>query len=153
MLSSEAVTTCLPSGLKAADHTVLWWPVKVVSGFPVAVSPEARRLVVRGRHHLLAIGTKGSGPDGTFVAGEDGKRVACGGVPEARRVVRRSHHHLLAIGTKGSGPHGTLVAGEGGKRVFCGGVPEARRLVVRGRHHLLAIGTKGSGPDRDLRGR
>ena len=109
--------------------------------------PEARRVVVRGRRHLLAIGTKGSGAHGSLMAGEGGKRVACGGVPEARRVVGRGRHHLLAIGTKGSGAHETLVAGEGGKRVACGGVPEARRVVGRGRHHLLAIGTKGSGPD------
>ena len=79
----------------------------MILGDPMHV-PEARRLVVRGRHHLLAIGTKGSGPHGTLVAGEGGKRLACGGVPEARRLVVRGRHRLLAIGTKGSGVHQKL---------------------------------------------
>ena len=89
VLSSDAVTTRLPSGLKAAESTHVVMAFEGRDFAPGLGVPEARGVVIGGGDDALAVRAEGGRHNRSVMAFE-GRDFAPGlGVPEARGRCQR----------------------------------------------------------------
>ena len=114
VLSSDAVTMCLPSGLNAALPKGTSWPL---SGSPIGlpVSASHSRAVSSSRcgDDALAIGTERRTRHNLKMTFERLADWLAGlGVPQPRRLILRRGDDALAVGAERGPRYGTLMAPE-----------------------------------------
>ena len=138
VLSSEAVSTRRPSGLKTALLIRSVWPWKMAKSLPLSASQSRAVLSWEAVSTRRSSGLKTALKTGSVWPWKVAKSLPLS-ASQSRAVCPRGGQHAAAVRAEDRARNPAAMALESGQELAAVGLPEPRGLVLRGGEHAAAV--------------